>query len=85
MSVKEMAKGITYDDPIKTRCVSEYRGCLSETTASWQLKRTSSHTASQAEHWFAATGFSLALLSGFLLLSVRSKAVESLWMLFYGQ
>lgn len=23
MSVKEMAKGITYDDPIKTRCVSQ--------------------------------------------------------------
>lgn len=25
MSVKEMAKGITYDDPIKTRCVSQCR------------------------------------------------------------
>lgn len=27
MSVKEMAKGITYDDPIKTRYVSPVRVC----------------------------------------------------------
>lgn len=34
MSVKEMAKGITYDDPIKTRCNSQYRGYFSENIAS---------------------------------------------------
>lgn len=34
MSVKEMAKGITYDDPIKTRCDSQYRGSFSENIAS---------------------------------------------------
>lgn len=38
MSVKEMAKGITYDDPIKTRCVSQYRGRLSESIVSSRLK-----------------------------------------------
>ena len=82
MSVKEMAKGITYDDPIKTRCVSQYRGCLAENIASSQLKRTRSRAASQEEHCSAAAGFALAPLPGFLLLWVRLKAVESPWMLF---
>lgn len=67
MSVKEMAKGITYDDPIKTRCVSQYySGCLAENTASSQLKRTRSHAAPLEECCSVATSFSLAPLSGFL-------------------
>lgn len=33
MSVKEMAKGITYDDPIKTRCV--FSVCGKVVTLTW--------------------------------------------------
>ena len=73
MSVKEMAKGITYDDPIKTRCVSRDRGCLPEGSASSRLRRARGCAASWEEHRSAAAGFALALLPGLLPLYIRLK------------
>lgn len=83
MSVKEMAKGITYDDPIKTRCVLQCGSCLSGNLASLQLTRARRCAAWQEEHCSVATSFTV--LPGFMPLYVKSKAAELLRLLFYIQ
>lgn len=83
MSVKEMAKGITYDDPIKTRCVSQCGSCLSGNLTALQLTRARHCAAWQEEHCSVAISFTA--LPGFVPLYVKSKAAELFRMLFYIQ
>lgn len=83
MSVKEMAKGITYDDPIKTRCVSQRGSCLSGNLTSLQLTRARHCAAWQEEHCSVAISFTA--LPGFVPLYVKAKAAELFRMLFYIQ